>query len=174
MAGMFVSCENDLGKIQRVTATDDTPSEIVNGLRMMFSDSGSVKFEINANRMERYTGDDERQLFKNDFTINFFGGRDHKVATLSAEYGELRERKKAFLARNNVIFTNYEKGQTLRTEELFWDQAKKRIRTDKYFEIEDADGYWAKGYGMECDETFNDYKMHNVTAEYKEKKDEPN
>lgn len=173
LAGMFVSCENDLGKIQRVTATDDTPSEIVEGLHTMFSDSGKIKFEIIASRMERYTGEDERQLFKNGFEVNFFGNDGSKTATLSADYGELRELKKAFNARNNVIFTNYKEGQTLKTEELFWDQALKKVRTDKYFEITDTDGYWARGYGMESDETFSKFTMHDVTAQYEGERHEP-
>lgn len=165
-AGMFFSCENDLEKVKKVTASDDTPDEIVTNLHTLYSDSGQVKFELIASRMERFSEPEDKQLFKNGFEVNFYRNDTNKIASLKAEYGELSDVKKSFFARNNVTFTNYEKGQTLHTEELFWDQAAKRIRTEKFFRIDGNDGYWAEGYGMETDELFQDYIMHKVTASY--------
>jgi len=46
MAGMFFSCENDLENIKLVTATDDSPDQIVNNVHTLYSDTGVVRFEI--------------------------------------------------------------------------------------------------------------------------------
>ena len=164
LVGMLFSCENDLETIQTVTATDDTPNEIVNDMHMLYSDSGVVSYEIIATRMEKFDKPKELTIFKNGFTVNFFKSKDSIVSKLTADYAEIRDREKLILARNNVIFTNFEKKQTLKTEELYWDQKANRVRTDKQFYIigEETE-VW--GYGLDTDENFTDYNAHKVRVE---------
>ena len=163
---MLFSCENDLDAIQQVTATDDTPNEVVNDLHMLYSDSGVVAYEIIATRMEKFDEPKNLTVFKDGFTVNFFKSKDSIVSKLTADYGEIRERENLILARNNVIFTNYDKNQTLKTEELFWDKKAKRVRTDKQFYIlGEKTEVW--GYGLDTDENFTEYKAHKVRVETK-------
>ena len=157
------SCENDLEQVKIVTATDSTPDEIVNNMHTIYSDSGIVKFEIKATRMEKFSGEKEVTIFKDGFEVNFFKGRDVIESKLTAEYGEMRTTEKKIIARNNVIFTNYIEDQTLKTEELTWLQATKRITTDKYYHLNDRkEKYQAWGTGFEADETFTTYKTHDA------------
>jgi len=44
----------------------------------------------------------------------------------------MKEGDNSFFARNKVIFTNFEKKQTLKTEELFWDQQTKEYTPKKH------------------------------------------
>ncbi|UKN00158.1 LPS export ABC transporter periplasmic protein LptC [Paracrocinitomix mangrovi] len=171
VAGMFFcaslfSCENDLSQVKTVTATDSTPDQIVNGMHTLYSDSGIVRFEIIANRMEKYDGEREMTIFKNGFQVNFFKGKDVIESHLEADYGEMRPREKIIVCRNNVIFTNYLENQTLKTEELKWLQSTKRIVTDKQFEVFGKDDYYVRGVGLDSDENFRDYEMHDVIVEY--------
>lgn len=164
MAGMFFSCENDLESITTVTTTDDSPTETVNGMHALYSDSGIVIYEIIATRMEKYDMPEEKTVFKNGFTVNFFGQKDSVVSRLTAEYGEIRDKENMVVARNNVIFTNFEKNQTLETEELFWDQVAKKVRTDKQFHIVGEESeVW--GYGLSTDDKFAEYEAHKVSIE---------
>ncbi|MFT5820348.1 MAG: LPS export ABC transporter protein LptC [Crocinitomix sp.] len=164
MMGMLFSCENDLGTIQVVTSSADMPDEIVNDMHTLYSDSGVVVYEMIATRMEKFGEPKNVRLFKDGFQVNFFKEKDSIVSTLTADYAEIRERDNVIIARNNVIFTNFEKNQTLKTEELFWDQTKKRVRTEKYFEVI-GEKTTVKGYGLDTDETFTDYNMHKVSVE---------
>ncbi len=161
MAGIFFSCENDLETIKTVTATDDTPSEIVNDMHTLYSDSGAVVYEIIGTRMEKFNDPIELTVFKNGFEVNIFGG-DTIVSKLTAEYAEIRSQSNMIVARNNVIFTNFEKAQTLKTEELFWDQLAERVRTDKQFTILGADSE-IMVYGVDSDVNFSDYNAHKVS-----------
>ncbi|MCG8575549.1 MAG: LPS export ABC transporter periplasmic protein LptC [Flavobacteriales bacterium] len=171
MVGMFflflsiTSCENDLNQVKVVTTTDDAPDEIVNNLHTIYSDSGIVKFEIVSSRTEEYSKPKQKTLFKDGFTVNFFKGKDSIVSTLSADYAEMRKEENLIIARNKVIFTNFETGKTLKTEELYWDQQSKRVRTEKRFEIIGKESR-LEGFGVDSDETFSDYVMHDVTGEY--------
>jgi len=162
--GMLFSCENDLETIATVTATDETPNEIVNDMHTLYSDSGVVVYEIIATRMEKFDDPKNLTIFKNGFQLNIFGGKDSIVSTLTANYAEIRERENIIIARNNVIFTNFEKNQTLTTEELFWDKTAKRVRTDKQFTIIGEDSK-VMGYGLDTDEKFTEYNAHKVSVE---------
>ena len=161
--GLLASCENDLEQVRTVTATEETPDEIVNGMHTVYSDSGIVKFEIIATRMEK-TSSTNTTIFKDGFQVNFFKGKDDIEAHLEADYGEMRQDEKLIIARNNVIFTNYIENQTLKTEELIWLQSAKKITTTKQFEVF-GEKYYARGKGLESDETFSDYVMHEVSVE---------
>jgi LPS export ABC transporter protein LptC len=169
LAGMFFSCENDLENIKLVTATDDSPDQTVNEIHTLYSDTGVVRFEIIAGRMEVYSIPEKKTIFKNGFQVNFFKSIDSIEATLTADYAEMPEGSNSIFARSKVIFTNFEKNQTLKTEELFWDQNAKRIRTEKAFEIIGEKSY-ISGYGMDANETFSEYHTHNVTAEFETEK----
>ena len=154
-----------MSKIKVVTATDETPDQIINDMHTIFSDSGIVKYEMIVSRAEEYSYPVQKTLFKGGFKVNFFKGKDSLVSTLSAEFAEMRKDENLIIARNNVIFTNFENKKTLKTEELFWDQQMKRVRTDKRFEIVGEDSR-VTGIGVDSDQTFSDYEMHKVTGEY--------
>ncbi len=163
--GILFSCENDLKMVSSVTATDETPDEIVNNLHTLYTDSGVVIYEIKAVRMEKYDEPKNITIFKKGFEVNFYKSKDSIVSRLTADYGEIKGKENLIIARNNVIFTNFDKDQTLKTEELFWDRKSKRVKTDKRFEVIGAKNS-AWGYGLDTDETFSSYNMHNVSFTY--------
>ncbi|MGV6861988.1 MAG: LPS export ABC transporter periplasmic protein LptC [Putridiphycobacter sp.] len=177
IAGMFfllliinISCENDLEKIKKVTATDQTPDQITNGLHSIYSDSGLVVYEILANRVEMFERPSPTTYFKNGFTVNYYNKDSVIISTLTADYAEINEANNVVVCRNNVNFTNHEKNQTLKTEELFWDKKQKKVRTDKNFYLESPTTQ-ASGVGLETDETFNEYKMYDFSLTYKDTTD---
>ncbi len=177
VVGMFVllmfglsSCENDLDHVKRITATDQTPDQITNDLHTFYSDSGIVQYEIIASRMEGYQAPNQRTYFKNGFEVNYFNNSGEIISKLTADYCEIIEKDNLIVCKNNVTFTNYEKQQTLKTEELFWDQKYKKVRTTKNFFI-DSPTTEAKGIGLEADETFSTYSMHNFSLIYKDTTD---
>lgn len=165
MAGMFFSCENDMENIKLITATNDSPDQIVNNVHSLYSDTGVVRFEIVATRMESYSMPEKKTVFKDGFQVNFYKSKDSIESTLTADYAEMIESTSSILARSNVIFTNFDKKQTLKTEELFWDQVAKRIRTDKAFDVTGPNNH-VIGYGLDANEIFSEYNTHNVSAEW--------
>ncbi|MBK7130887.1 MAG: LPS export ABC transporter periplasmic protein LptC [Crocinitomicaceae bacterium] len=167
---MLSSCENDLENVKLVTATDESPDQVVNNVHSIYSDRGDVRFEIIATRMEVFSNPEKKTVFKNGFQANFFKSKDSLEATLTADYAEMMDESNSLFARSKVILTNFDKKQTLKTEELYWDQKAKRIRTEKAFEIIGENSY-VSGYGMDANETFSDYNTHNVTAEWTKKEE---
>jgi len=167
---LFISCENDLAHVKKVTATDQTPDQITNNLHTIFSDSGIVQYEIIATRVETFNPPNQKTYFKNGFEVNYYSKDGEIVSKLEADYGEIIEQEHLIIAKNNVIFTNYEKNQTLKTEELFWDKKIKKVRTTKNFYVESPTTE-ARGVGLEADETFSNYTMNNFSLIYKDTTD---
>lgn len=166
-AGIFFSCENDLENVKKITASDETPDQVTTNLHSFYSDSGIVKYEIIASRVEIYEKEPAKTIFKNGFEVNYFSGSGEIISKLQADYGEIKEKENMVIARNNVIFTNYEKKQELKTEELFWDKNLKKVRTTKNFFLKTPTTE-GKGTGMETDETFSEYEVYNFSATYKD------
>ena len=173
--GMFFllllsSCENDIQNIKKVTATDETPDQITNGLHSFYSDSGIVVYELIAKRMELFEKPESKTLFKNGLEVNYFSKKGEVISTITCDYAEIIQAKNLVVCRNNVTFTNHEKEQTLKTEELFWDQNLKKVRTTKNFYLE-SPTMSAKGVGLNTDETFNEFEMFNFSLIYKDTTD---
>ena len=162
---MFVSCENDLTSVKVITASSETPNRILTDFHSYYSDSGIVRYEILAAKMEDYSTDDPKTIFNNGLTVKYYSKSSKLISTLSAEYAEMQPLQNIIIARNNVIFTNHEKEQTLKTEELFWDQRLKKIRTTKKFFVE-SPNTTAEGTGLVADETFSKYTMTNFSLIY--------
>ncbi|MDX1349380.1 MAG: LPS export ABC transporter periplasmic protein LptC [Putridiphycobacter sp.] len=165
LAGMFVSCENDLQNVKVITANTETPDRILTDFHSYYSDSGIVRYEIIAAKMEDYSNDNPMTIFNNGLTVKYYSKQSELISTLSAEYAELKPLQNIIIARNNVIFTNHEKQQTLKTEELFWDQRMRKIRTTKKFFVE-SPNTTAEGTGLIADETFSTYTMTNFSLIY--------
>jgi LPS export ABC transporter protein LptC len=165
LAGMFVSCENDLQNVKVITASTETPDRILTDFHSYYSDSGIVRYEIIAAKMEDYSNDNPMTIFNNGLTVKYYSKQSELISTLSAEYAELKPLQNIIIARNNVIFTNHEKQQTLKTEELFWDQRMRKIRTTKKFFVE-SPNTTAEGTGLIADETFSTYTMTNFSLIY--------
>lgn len=162
---MFVSCENDLESVKVITASTDTPDRILTDFHSYYSDSGVVRYEIIASKMEDYSNDNPRTIFDNGLTVHYYSNGSELISTLSAEYAELKPHQNVIIAKNNVIFINHEKQQTLKTEELFWDQRLRKIRTTKKFFVE-SPNTTAEGMGLIADETFSNYTMTNFSLIY--------
>lgn len=162
---MFVSCENDLQNVKVITANTETPDRILTDFHSYYSDSGIVRYEIIAAKMEDYSNDNPMTIFNNGLTVKYYSKQSELISTLSAEYAELKPLQNIIIARNNVIFTNHEKQQTLKTEELFWDQRMRKIRTTKKFFVE-SPNTTAEGTGLIADETFSTYTMTNFSLIY--------
>ena len=162
---MFFSCENDLENIRVITATNETPDQIITNFHSYYSDSGIVHYEIIATKMETHSIGDQKTIFKDGFEVNYYSDDSKLISRLNAEYAEIKPLENLIIAKNNVIFTNFEKAQTLKTEELFWDQRIQKIRTTKTFYVE-SPNTTAKGVGLEADETFSTYIMHNFSLIY--------
>lgn len=120
---------------------DETPLRVLRDHTTTESDSGIVRYVLQAKVARFYSGDAMRaETIRVDFHE-----RGRKVSTLTARAGTLDEDGRMRASGDVVVVS--EEGYVLRTESLWWDRRKHKIRTDEFFTITKK-GETFKGVGL--------------------------
>ena len=65
-------------------------------------------------------------LLDDKIEIDFYDSEENHTSLLTAEFGEINERTKNLKATGNVVVVS-DSGETLYTEELFWNNKEQKI-----------------------------------------------
>lgn len=131
MAGMFVSCVNDLESIKKVTFRPDDPDEKTSELYLTYTDSGYAKIRVYAKLAESFSKPEEIVKFKDGVKVEFYNENGSLASILTALYGEINEEKGTMMVRDSVQLFNPAKNQRMETEALYWNRSDSAVYTDK-------------------------------------------
>jgi LPS export ABC transporter protein LptC len=157
---ILCSCENNIDVVKLFTSPEKMPDVSMYNVETIYSDSAKTKGRLTAPVLNRFDRAEKKYSeFPKGLHIYFYNDSMHVNAEVSANYGIFRDVKEIFEARNNVVVVNT-KGEKLHTEQLFWDQKKGIIYTQKYCRITTPDGLQHIGeHGMEAKENFDDWTL---------------
>src|SRR5258705_12679791 len=132
LAGCFVlyGCENDLKDIPNLKDKRAALEEGHN-IESYLSQNGKVKGKLTAPLMYRYQVDSPYLEFPKTLHIDFYNDWLVKESQLDAKYGKFREWENKGFLKDSVVVINVLKGDTLRCEELWWDQNAQKLYTNK-------------------------------------------
>ncbi len=150
------SCVNDLDTIKKITFKSGAPDDVTENLKIIQTDSGYAKFELNAKLAESYTKPESITKFKDGLKVNFFSEDGKVVSCLTALYGEMNISKGTFYVKDSVQLKNFEKKQQLETEELTWTKADSSIFTEKAVIVRNSQGVLF-GDGIRSKQDFSTY-----------------
>ena len=145
----------------QVKVSTDIPAELLNETKKLdmeatnfetfYTDSGVVKYHLQAPKLLVY--DSEKPPYK-DFPDGFIMQRydlNRKIISqLSGNHGKYFVNEKRWEANGNVILVNSE-GDTLRSEELKYNQAQDLIYSDQFVSIKKKDQYLSGSGGFKSD-----------------------
>ncbi len=151
------SCENDM---QEVAQLSNKRIGIEEGkdIQSFLSQEGKVKARLRAPIMLRYQVDTPRVEFPKNLMVEFYDDSLQVESKLFSRYGEYKEHENKVFLRDSVIVYN-RAGDTLRTNELYWDQNKAVFYTDKNVIIHKPDQK-IYGKGMIADQSFKWFTIH--------------
>ena len=153
-------CENDIERINTVTQDKDFPTLSGMDVEFLYSDSGRVQIKVVTPEYHRYTLKEEPYLeFPRGIHAYFYDKDLNIESEIQARYAKYYEDKKLWEARRDVIAINHEKNEQLNTEELFWDEQKGFIYSEKFSRISTADGVFYGEGGFEADQNFSRWKL---------------
>jgi hypothetical protein len=161
---LFQSCKNDnIEKIQVLTASDNLPLEVGTNIILNYTDSGFVKAKVFAPMLERYDNEKSNQsIMKKGITVYFYN-KDKKITSyIKSKYAVRDDRNRTMTVKNEVIVVNI-KGDTLRTESLVWDEKTNKINTNDNVKITTPDEI-IYGEGLESNTEFSQYKIYKITG----------
>lgn len=158
----FSACERKIDTIRK----DEVlllPSITSKNSTTVFTDSGKVQLIMSFDIMESYTNIEEPYSeFRSGIRVSFFEGKDTPAGTVYSKYAKYIDKKKLWELKDSVVVVN-ESNDKLETEQLFWDQEKDMIYTDRFIKITNED-QTVMGTGFESDHRLTRRKIRNVTA----------
>jgi len=159
---LLFSCE---AKIEKIDSFDilTLPSLSGRNINTIFTDSGKVQLIMSAPVMETWDNlGSPYTEFRQGMEIEFYDGNKVPVANVTAKYAKYVDKEKLWELNDSVVVVN-KSGDKLETEQLFWDQDKELIFTDRFVKITNED-QTVMGTGFESDPNLTRRKIKNVTA----------
>jgi len=155
------SCKNDPLLVNEFFSEDEIPVEIIEKSKLIHTENGYVELEINANKIQRFIGDNSRLIFSDGFEVVFYNDSAKVISNLSARNAVVDEINNLMSATNSVVLKN--SNRKLETEHLIWDQEKKLIYTDNDVIITtDKEVIYAEGFSS--DPNFKDYTLKKISG----------
>jgi LPS export ABC transporter protein LptC len=156
----MTGCENDLEKVKLYSKGKEIPQESAKSIKIIYSDSARVKVEITAPVLNHFESDNSYIEMPKGLHTLFYNNRMEVNSRLDAKYGIRYEKEQRMEARKNVVVVN-EKGDTLETEHLIWDERKEKLISDEFVKITTKDEI-IFGNGFEANQDFTKYKIFNI------------
>ena len=169
-----MACENDIEKIKSLTDPLEYPDVSGKNLEIIYSDSGKVKIQIITEEIKKFSKIKNPYVeFPKGMMVIFFNDTMGISAQLNSDYAIYHNESKLWEARGNVVARNFEKGEMLYSEELFWDENKEIIYSNIFSRIENNNGTFYGQNGFEADQKLTRWKLKASRATVRIK-DEPN
>ena len=159
---VFISCENDIKDVNEFMKKQ-TGIEEAKDVTSYMSQQGLVKAKLRSPYMLRYQADSPYVEFPRTLHVDFFDDSTKIESTVDALYARYREYESKVLLRDSVVVINIEKGDTLRTNELWWDQTTEEFYTDKPVRIYQKDKT-IFGKGLKAKQDFSSYDIFDITG----------
>ncbi|HLN74049.1 MAG TPA: LPS export ABC transporter periplasmic protein LptC [Prolixibacteraceae bacterium] len=161
---LLCSCANDFEKIKKFTNIENLPAVSAEGYEMLSSDSTIIRFKLQTPEM--IVHDDEKvpyTEFPQGVAITQYDGRMNITSFITSRYAKYFTADDRWEAKNNVIAVN-QKGDTLKTEYLVWDQKKGKIYSDQFVQIIQKDQI-TSGTSFESNQDFSEYTFKNLKGQ---------
>jgi LPS export ABC transporter protein LptC len=163
VALLFVSCENDMMTVVKLSTKDSIPDVTINNVIVKKSENGKMTFELTAPKMISFQTNDAYTELPVGMKIVFFDSLMQPKTEITANYGISWDNKRTMQARGNVVIRNFQKQEQLNTESLFYDLNLKKVSTEEFVKITSPTKI-VTGKGMESDELFENWSLRSVNA----------
>jgi LPS export ABC transporter protein LptC len=166
----FVACSEE--KIQpqpeKSLMEGEIPSHESWNSKIMFTENGNVKAILFSDHLKKY--ETKKVTLLENVKIDFYDKTQKKSSQLTSVSGRVDDLTRDMYAIQNVVAQN-DSGVVLKTEELKWRNSDQKIVTDKFVSIKTKKEI-IEGYGLEADQSLNNYIVFNPTYTASIAKDE--
>lgn len=164
MLVLFSSCsgrKKELG--EAITERDSLPVMDTRGVVTLVSDSGIIRYRINAEEWKVYDRKSPSYwAFEKGVYVEKFDSLFQVEASIEADTAYYYDKQKLWKLMSNVHIRNL-KGEKFDTDLLFWDQNKKRVYSDRQVRIEQPDQI-IYAVGFESNEQMTKYKFFKTNG----------
>ena len=161
LALLLQGCENDLNKVQRLSAQEaNNKVDSSKVVEIIFSDSARVKARVLTPLLLKYNITVPFYLMPKGVKIYFYDKNLVNTSTVVADSAITKNNDKIIeLHRNVVVSSNT--GDVFTSDELIWDQLKKQLYSNQPWTMTKTDGTVLNGIHFTSDESFSHYHVDN-------------
>lgn len=152
------ACENDPKDVEGAFRKQVAVEEAFK-VESFMSQDGKVKAKLTAPYMVRSQADSSYLEFPRTVHVDFYKDSATIETVLDARYAKYMEYMSKVLLRDSVVVINRLTGDTLRTQELWWDQNKQEFYTDKPCHINQRLGTNFAKDGLRAAQNLNWYEF---------------
>ncbi|MFI5187473.1 MAG: LPS export ABC transporter periplasmic protein LptC [Chitinophagales bacterium] len=166
----FVSgCKNDEKMIED-WSKKKVMVDVAKNIESYLSQEGKVKAKLKAPLMFRYETDTVYFEFPKTLHVDFYNDSTKIETWVDSKHGKYFENLNKVYLWDSVVVINVQ-GDTLKSNDLWWDQDKKLFYTDNYAEYRTKDKQIFPGKGLEATEDFKSiiFKQPIGTVEVSDK-----
>ncbi len=160
----FASCSSQTPNNELLQYRGQFPDESAENMVLTISDSGVISFVVEAPVFNSYIGDSSYTDCPEGVKVLSFTEYGQEQAKLTAKYA-CNINNYMYKASDSVVICDLMAGDTLLTEEIIWDQRKRRVYSNKLVTQHKADGSVNYGDGFEADERFSKYTIWHPRGE---------
>ncbi len=132
---LLFACENDLSKVEQLSAKKlSVPVDKSTGVEIIYSDSSIVKAKLITPELLNFKTEKPYIEMNKGVTVIFYDRFQQESSRVRSDYAIRRERENIVELKRNVVATNI-KGETFKSDELIWDETKKRFYSNKIVSI---------------------------------------
>lgn len=155
-------CENDPRQLDDLLR-ERAAIEEAEGVTSYLSQDGLMRARLQAPRMLRHQSDSAFVEFPSSIHVDFFDDSLQIESVLDALYANYKEYESRVFLRDSVVVINRKQGDTLRTDELWWDQQKEEFYTERKVRIFQKDKT-IFGEGLRAAQDFSWYDIFQITG----------
>jgi LPS export ABC transporter protein LptC len=148
----FSGCENDPNVLKAWTEKK-VMVETGKNIESYLSQEGQVKAKLIAPLMYRYEADTLYTEFPKKLHVDFYDDSTKVETWVDSKHGKYFENLNKVYLWDSVVVINV-KGDTLKSNDLWWDQNRKLFYTENYAEYRTKDKQIYPGKGLEATEDF--------------------
>lgn len=158
------ACENNLREVEKISAKKlIVPVDKSTGVEIIYSDSAHVKAKLITPEFLNFKTEKPYIEMRKGVTVIFFDQNQQESSRVRSDYAIRRERENRVELRRNVVVTTI-KGETFKSDELIWDETKKRFFSNKLVSITSKDNA-LHGTSFWANEDFSYYEIVQSTGD---------
>ncbi len=156
VASIVVSCRSGIGEAEKLDLSK-TPTQRTHDVFAVQTRNGVVAMRMESPLMEHYDADTvSYDAFPQGISVYGYtedGLLESIIVANDARHivPKRADRDEIWEAFGNVIMHNVLEQETMETDTIYWDQAKKEIYTDCYVKLYSRQGF-LQGFGMRSDD----------------------
>ena len=160
---IFCGCESNFKEVQKINYSEFVPSGEADKINLKYTDSGRITAVLVSPKMREYASVDfPFTEFPKGINVTLYD-KNGKMTFIKSDYATSFKQTNIIDLKGNVKI-NSQDGQTLETDQLYFDQQNEWFFTEKSFKFTDPKGV-SNGKGIDFSKDFKVINSQSIAGE---------